>query len=234
MISSFFKAIGQIPDPDFRSVMGRSLLYVIGIFVLLMSFTWWLIVSSRFFGIGWLEWVVDFVGGATAVVVAFLLFPGAMMFVVSLMLEKIARAVEKKHYPYLPPPQPQAMSETVLIGLRYTSIVIALNLLFLPLFFIPVINIFVFIGLNGYLLGREYFELVALRRLEPDAVRKIWREHRSQLCIAGMIITSLLTIPVVNWFMPVVAAAYMLHIFERIPYKDDVISSTNSSPAAIE
>ena len=234
MISSFFKAIGQIPDPDFRSVMGRSLLYVIGIFVLLMSFTWWLIVSSRFFGIGWLEWVVDFVGGATAVVVAFLLFPGAMMFVVSLMLEKIARAVEKKHYPYLPPPQPQAMSETVLIGLRYTSIVIALNLLFLPLFFIPVINIFVFIGLNGYLLGREYFELVALRRLQPDAVRKIWREHRSQLCIAGMIITSLLTIPVVNWFMPVVAAAYMLHIFERIPYKDDVISSTNSSPAAIE
>ena len=156
------------------------------------------------------------------------------MFVVSLMLEKIARAVEKKHYPYLPPPQPQAMSETVLIGLRYTSIVIALNLLFLPLFFIPVINIFVFIGLNGYLLGREYFELVALRRLEPDAVRKIWREHRSQLCIVGMIITSLLTIPVVNCFMPVVAAAYMLHIFERIPYKDAVISSTNSSPAAIE
>ena len=234
MISSFFKAIGQIPDPDFRSVMGRSLLYAIGIFVLLMSFTWWLIVSSRFFGIGWLEWVVDFVGGATAVVVAFLLFPGAMMFVVSLMLEKIARAVEKKHYPYLPPPQPQAMSETVLIGLRYTSIVIALNLLFLPLFFIPVINIFAFIGLNGYLLGREYFELVALRRLQPDAVRKIWREHRSQLCIAGMIITSILTIPVVNWFMPVVAAAYMLHIFERIPYKDAVISSTNSSPAAIE
>lgn len=234
MISSFFKAIGQIPDPDFRSVMGRSLLYAIGIFVLLLSFTWWLIVSSRFFGIGWLEWVVDFVGGATAVVVAFLLFPGAMMFVVSLMLEKIARAVEKKHYPYLPPPQPQAISETVLIGLRYTSIVIALNLLFLPLFFIPVINIFVFIGLNGYLLGREYFELVALRRLEPDAVRKIWREHRSQLCVAGTIIASLLTIPVVNWFMPVVAAAYMLHIFERIPYKDAVISSTNSSPAAIE
>jgi CysZ protein len=234
MISSFFKAIGQIPDPGFRRVIGRSLLYAIGIFVLLLSFTWWLIVSSRFFGIGWLEWIVDFVGGATAVVVAFLLFPGAMMFVVSLMLEKIARAVEKKHYPYLPPPQPQAMSETVLIGLRYTSIVIALNLLFLPLFFIPVINIFVFIGLNGYLLGREYFELVALRRLEPDAVRKIWREHRSQLCIAGMIITSLLTIPVVNWFMPVVAAAYMLHIFERIPYKDAVISSTNSSPAAIE
>jgi len=234
MISSFFKAIGQIPDPDFRSVMGRSLLYAIGIFVLLLSFTWWLIVSSRFFGIGWLEWIVDFVGGATAVVVAFLLFPGAMMFVVSLMLEKIARAVEKKHYPYLPPPQPQAMSETVLIGLRYTSIVIALNLLFLPLFFIPVINIFVFIGLNGYLLGREYFELIALRRLEPDGVREIWREHRSQLCIVGMIITSLLMIPVVNWFMPVVAAAYMLHIFERFPYKDTVISGDSSSPTAIE
>ena len=150
------------------------------------------------------------------------------------MLEKIARAVEKKHYPHLPPPRPQSVSEAVLIGLRYTSIVVALNLLFLPLFFIPVINIFVFIGLNGYLLGREYFELVALRRLEPHAVREIWRQHRTRLCVVGMIITSLLTIPVVNWFMPVVAAAYMLHIFERIPYKDAITSNETSPPMAIE
>ncbi|NKB20399.1 MAG: hypothetical protein GKS01_07870 [Alphaproteobacteria bacterium] len=234
MISSFFKAIGQIPDPDFRSVIGRSLLYAIGIFVLLLTFTWWLIVSTRFFGIAWLEWIVDFVGGATAVIVAFLLFPGAMVFVVSLMLEKIARAVEKKHYPDLPPPRPQTVSEAVLIGLRYATIVVALNLLFLPLFFIPVINIFVFVGLNGYLLGREYFELIALRRLEPVAVQEFWRQHRTRLCISGMIITSLLTIPVVNWFMPVVAAAYMLHIFERIPYKDAIIDSNTSSPTAIE
>ena len=234
MISSFFKAIRQIPDPNFRGVMGRALLYAIVIFILLLSFTWWLIVSTRFLGIGWLEGIVDFVGGATAVLVAFMLFPGAMVFLVSLMLEKIAWAVEKKHYPNLPPPRSQSMSETVFNGLRYTSIVIALNLLFLPLFFIPVINVFVFIGLNGYLLGREYFELIALRRLEPDGVREIWREHRSQLCIVGVIITSLLMIPVINWFMPVVAAAYMLHIFERLPYKDTVISGDTSSPTAIE
>ncbi len=211
--------------------MGRALLYAIGTFALLLTFTWWLIVSTRFFGIGWLEWIVDFVGGATAIIVAFLLFPGAMVFVVSLMLEKIARAVERKHYPNLPEPRPQTMSEIILIGLRYTAIVVALNLLFLPLFFIPIINIFVFVGLNGYLLGREYFELVAVRRLEPEGVKYIWRQYRMRLWLAGMIITSLLTIPVVNWFMPVVAAAYMLHIFEGLAYRE-VSSSNNLEPPA--
>ena len=234
MISSFFKAIGQIPDPEFRGVMGRSLLYALGIFLLLLSFTWWLIVSTRFFGIEWLEWIVDFVGGATAVIVAFLLFPGAMIFVVSLMLERIARAVEKKHYPDLPPPRSQSVSEAVLIGMRYAGIAVALNLLFLPLFFVPIINIFVFIGLNGYLLGREYFELVSLRRLNPESVRKLWKEYKYRLCLAGIIITSLLTIPVVNWFMPVVAAAYMLHIFERIPYKNAAIGGETSPPTVTE
>jgi CysZ protein len=49
---------------------------------------------------------------------------------------------------------------------------IALNLLALPIYaLIPLLNVVLFLGLNGYLFGREYFELIALRRLDPEETR---------------------------------------------------------------
>ena len=39
----------------------------------------------------------------------------------------------------------------------------------LLLIWLPPINLFIFYGLNGYLLSREYFELVALRHLDATS-----------------------------------------------------------------
>mgnify|MGYP004006803435 CR=1 FL=1 len=139
---------------------------------------------------------------------------GAALIIISFMLEPVARAVERKHFPDLEPPRNQSVSEAVMIGLRYGAIAIVLNLILLPLYIIPILNIFVFGALNGYLLGREYFELVALRRLDVPSMKAMWRRHRSRWCIAGVLITVMLSIPLVNWFMPVVAVAFMLHMFE--------------------
>ena len=106
----------------------------------------------------------------------------------------------------------------------YAAIAVLLNLALLPrylfFFWIPPRIVFVFTALNGYLLGREYFELIAPRRLEPAAVRPMWKRYRGRLWIAGMIITLLLSIPIVNWIMPVAAAAFMLHIFEQLRRQD--------------
>jgi uncharacterized protein involved in cysteine biosynthesis len=219
MFTGFFKAFDQIPDPAFRRVMGRALLWGIGLFSVLLIFTWWLIVSTRMFGIDWLEWVADVIGWLAAPAVAFLLFPGAMLVVISFMLDDIARAVEARHYPDLPEPRSQPLREAVLASIRFALLTITVNLIFLPLYFIPVVNVFVFGAVNGYLLGREYFELVAMRRLDAETTRALWRRYRGRLFVAGVVITFLLSIPVVNWFMPVVATAFMLHIFESLRRK---------------
>lgn len=219
MFAGFFKAFKQIPDPAFRRVMGRALLWGLGMFSVLLIFTWWLIVSTRMFGIDWLEWIADAIGWVAAPAVAFLLFPGAMLVVISFMLEDIAGAVEARHYPDLPAPRNQPVREAVLTSIRFAVVTITLNLVCLPLYFIPMVNVFVFGAVNGYLLGREYFELVAMRRLDAEATRALWRRYRGRLFGAGVVITFLLSIPVVNWFMPVVAAAFMLHIFEGLRRK---------------
>jgi uncharacterized protein involved in cysteine biosynthesis len=216
MIAALFKALNQMPDPAFRQAIGRTLVFSLLLFTCLLFGTWWLLSETQLFSWGWLDTIIDVLGWLAGLIAAFVLFPGAALVIISFMLEPIARAVEAKHYPDLDPPRHQPVSEAVSIALRYAAITVLLNLLLLWVYFIPVLNVFVFGALNGYLLGREYFELIAPRRLEPAVVRLMWKRYRGRLWIAGMIITLLLSIPFVNWIMPVAAAAFMLHIFEKL------------------
>ena len=97
---------------------------------------------------------------------------------------------------------------------------LGLNLLALPLYllllFVPPFNLFVFYLLNGYLLGREYFELVAARRLDTAGVRRLRRAYRGRLLLAGAVIAFLLTVPIVNLVTPIIATGFMLHVFEGL------------------
>ena len=81
---------------------------------------------------------------------------------------------------------------------------------------VPPFNLFVFYGLNGYLFGREYFELVAVRRLELQPMRKMRKAYRWRLLMAGIFVAVMLTIPVVNLAMPIVATGFMVHVFEDV------------------
>jgi uncharacterized protein involved in cysteine biosynthesis len=105
------------------------------------------------------------------------------------------------------------LSAALVSGLRLLGLTIALNLLALPIYLlIPAINLFLFYLLNGYLLGREYFDLIALRRLDGVAARALWRERRGRWLLAGTAIAALLSLPVVNLAAPLIAAALMLHL----------------------
>jgi uncharacterized protein involved in cysteine biosynthesis len=216
MIGDLFKALNQMPDPAFRKAIGRTLLFSLLLFGGLLYGAWWLLSETQLFSWGWLESIVDVLGWFAGLLAAFVLFPGAALVIISFMLEPVARAVEAKHYPDLDPPRHQPVSEAVWIALRYATIAVLLNLVLLWVYFIPVLNVFVFGALNGYLLGREYFELIAPRRLEPAAIGPMWKRYRGRLWIAGVIITLLLSIPFINWIMPVAAAAFMIHIFEKL------------------
>lgn len=219
MIAAIFRAMGQVSDPAIQRVAGRALFWSFVLFVALMAGAWWGVVSTNFFGTGWLERTVDVLGWVVALVAAIVLFPGAVLIVISFMLEDVALAVEARYYPDLPPPRAQPVSEAVVVGLKFAAVAVVLNLLVLPLYFWPVVNIFVFTVLNGYLLAREYYELIAFRRLDPAAARSLWRRYRGRLFAAGILITAMLSIPFINWFMPVIAAAFMVHVFEGLRRK---------------
>jgi CysZ protein len=149
-------------------------------------------------------------------VASFFLFPAVMVVVMSFLLEDIAEAVERRHYPELTPAREQPLGEAVVAALTFVAVALLLNLLILPLLFVPFLNLFVFYLLNGYLLGREYFELVAARRFDTAGVRRLRRKYRGRVMLAGVAIAFMLTVPLLNLVAPIVATGYMLHVFERL------------------
>jgi len=55
--------------------------------------------------------------------------------------------------------------------------------------FFPII----FYSINGYLLGREYFELVALRRMEFSEANALRKKNSFQIFLVGLFVAFLLT-----------------------------------------
>jgi len=205
-------------------VIIRAVIISAVIFVALMVAAGWLLSGLSVFGIGWLDSSVSFLGSSAAFIVGLFLFPAVTGIIISFMLEEIASAVEARHYPGLPAAREEPMMEMVGNAVRFAGVTVFLNLvvfiLVVPIMLITIVLIpfipFVFYALNGYLLGREYFEFAAVRRLDPANGRARRRRYKSRIFMCGIAIAVLMTIPFVNWLMPVVAAAYMVHVFEGV------------------
>jgi CysZ protein len=151
-------------------------------------------------------------------VLSWLLFPAVVTAIMSLFLERIAVAVEALDYPGRGPPRRQRIGETIAATLRLTGLTLLLNLLALPVYLlVPGINLVLFLTLNGYLLGREYFEVVALRRLDAAAARAARSRFGLRVFLGGVMIAALFSVPLVNLVAPVIATAFMVHVFEALP-----------------
>ncbi len=220
MIRSFALAIRQLSDPAVRRVLLRSLSLAAAVFAGLAVAVWFVLAGTDLFAFPPVEWVVDVLGGIAVAVVTWLLFPAVASFFVGLFLEEIAVAVEERHYPDDPPARPVPVSTATAVSLRFAGVTLVLNLLALPFylmtFWFPPFALAVFYGLNGYLLSREYYELVALRRLDADAAAKLRKTNGRRLFLSGVVISFLFTVPVVNLFAPVVGVAAMAHVFRSL------------------
>ena len=219
MLAAFVKAIKQLGDPAVRRVLWVS----VGLSVLVFALVWtgvaYLLMRTTFFQIGWLDTAIDVLGGFATLAVSWLLFPAVVSTTTGFFLEGVADAVESRHYPNLPQVRSQPLEEAVASAVKFFGLMLLLNLILLPFLLIPPVFPFVFYGVNGYLLGREYFDLVAARRLDPVEARTLRRRHGRTLFIAGVLIALLLTIPFVNLAAPLVATAAMVHLFEAIRHE---------------
>ncbi len=96
------------------------------------------------------------------------------------------------------------------------GIALIANVFTLPLLFFPPVYVVVAYGLNGYLLGREYFEMPAFRRLPRAEAKALFQRHRGRFVAVGVVIAFLSTIPILNPIAPIIGIAFMVHIFESV------------------
>ncbi len=217
MGTAFSLALGDALTPAGR----RALIWSFAGALVLLACLWlgaWALLGlvhvSRF---PWLDTPIEILGNIAALVIAWMVFPAMSMLVLSLFLDRVVGVFERAHYPGLPPARAAGLGEAIASGLRLALLGLVLNLAVLPLYiFLPGVNLVVFYALNGYLVGREYFEAIALRRLEPRDARAAWHRNRVRLILAGAMIAFLLSVPLVNLAAPLVGAAFMLHLFEAL------------------
>jgi uncharacterized protein involved in cysteine biosynthesis len=216
MISAFIKAFGQLGDPRIRKVLLISLgLTILGYFGLVAG----LAVLANLIqatDIGWLDTTIDWLAGSAVVLIALLFFPALVTLISSLFLEEVADAVDARHYPTLPPPRKISLAETLGSSIKFTLVVILLNILVLPLYLIPGVGLFLFYGLNGYLISREYLELVAHRRMLPPEAKALRARFQGTLWVMGALMAFLTTLPLVNLLAPVIGTAAMVHMVQTL------------------
>lgn len=225
IFSAFFKALGQLGDRRFRRVVFLgvllSLALLFAVYALFLQAIWWFApdtielpvigpVSGMDTLLGWTS--LFFMIGLSI----FLMVPVASAFT-GLFLEDVADAVEDRHYPMLPPATPLSLAEGLRQSVNFLGVVIAVNLaaLFLYPFVGPGIPI-LFWTVNGFLLGREYFSLVALRRLPPHEVKAMRRRNRWTLWAAGTLMAAPLSVPFLNLLIPVLGVATFTHIYHQL------------------
>lgn len=225
IFKDFMKAVRQFSDPRFLRVllMGLALTIalLVGIYWVFATAISWLVPDALT-----LPWIGE-IGGIDAalswaaipvmlVASIFLMVPVASAFI-GIFLEQIADAVEDRHYPGLPPARQVGLAEGLLDAVRFLGVVIGVNLVALIAYilFAPIAPILFWI-VNGVLLGREYAQLVALRRNDAAGAARFRKRNRTQIFAAGVLMAVPLTIPVVNLLVPILGAATFTHLYHRL------------------
>ena len=220
MIGSLVRAASQLPQPELLRPLLLSLVGAVIMILICGLFSWILLDRFSYFGIGMIDRFIALSGAMIFVAGAFLFYPSTVMMVAGFFLDGVADAVESRHYPGLPPPRAQGIREIFGSALTLLAMTVVLNIVLLPVyvlsFLVPGLSLVLFYLVNGYLFGREFFTIVAGRRLNPVDGEVMRRACRVPIFGAGVIIVVLTTIPVVNLAAPVLATAFMVHVFHRL------------------
>lgn len=225
ILTDFFKALGQIDDRAFRRVLflglGLTIAFLVGLYA-----AWLALVDVIADGplvlpfVGEVTWIGSLLnwGGLGVIVLMsiFLMIPVASA-ITSFFLEDVADAVEAKYYPTLmPAPKVRffdALSDTAL----FFFVLIGANIAALFAYaMLPFLAVPIFYALNGYLLGREYFTIAAMRREGRAGAKEMRRQFSGQIWIAGILMALPLTIPIMNLFIPILGAATFTHLYHRL------------------
>ena len=215
MLVGFIRALGQLTDSRLTRILVRVIVLSMLVFVALGVGLAFLLEWDVLTETPGVKQAMAWLGGIAVIVATFFLFPVVVSVMLGFYLEAIAAVVEARHYPGLPAAKGLGLITGTWASLRFLLKALIVNLLVLFALLIPALYPFVWLVANGYLLGREYFELVALRRLSLGEARGLRRSHRFSTMFGGLLGTLMFLIPVVNLLAPVILTMAMVHALER-------------------
>ena len=217
MLADALAAFREILTPPFRAalakVLGLTLLILIGA-VALLDHGLLLLVTLPY---PWLSTLVSILAGLGLLVGSVFLVAPVSSVVAGFFVDDLAEHVERDLDPLSPPGRPLEIVPALVLSVRFGALQFAVTALALLLLLVPGINAVAFLGANAYLLGRQYYEFVALRHLAPADAEALRRRHAGRIFLAGLVMAAVVAVPVVNLLTPLFATAFMVRVFKRLP-----------------
>lgn len=231
MLDAAVKALSQMMSPPMRSILWRSIglalvlivVLAIGLQRLLSWFaTYGEVWLEGLLGPGWhaslevLAWIISIAAGLGVVFGSVFLMPAITSLVASFFVDDVADIVEREYYPAERPGTALPFNQAILEGIKTALLTIVVYLVALPLVFLAGAGFLIFFLAAAWLLGREYFELAAMRFRSPEDAKAMRRDNAVTIFTAGLFIAAFVSIPVVNLATPIFGMAFMVHMHKRL------------------
>jgi CysZ protein len=226
MIRIFTLALGDLADRRIIAILCQALLVTAALFVVLGVVAGWLLAGSDpcdVAGLGSCEIGAGSSGvGALllTVVAAWFLFPGVAVGVLMGFADRIAAAVEQRHYPAAAAAaRPIGVARGMLLGLKSGARILLFNLIALPFYIMLLITgvgpFILFVIVNGLAFGRDFAELAGVRHGDRPARRAWLKATRGEQGLLGTVVSVLFLVPFANLLAPILGAAMAIHLYNR-------------------
>lgn len=231
MLDAAVKALSQMLSPPMRSILWRSIGLALVLIVVLAIGLQRLLSWFATYGEVWLEgllgpswhtsldvlaWIISIAAGLGVVFGSVFLMPAITSLVASFFVDDVADIVEREYYPAERPGTALPFNQAIAEGIKTALLTILVYLIALPLVFLAGAGFLVFFLAAAWLLGREYFELAAMRFRSPEDAKAMRRDNAATIFTAGLFIAAFVSIPVVNLATPIFAMAFMVHMHKRL------------------
>jgi CysZ protein len=215
MLAAALRAFRDTFSPGMRTVLWKALGLTVVLFIVVMVAVQIALSMLVGFPWPWLDTVVAVAAGLGLFAGMFFLMAPVMALFAGLYLDDIADLVERRDYPQHSPGTPLPTTQAILTGVRFGLLVLVVTLALLPTLLLGIGAVAMVLA-NAYLLGREYFEMVATRHMPADEARKLRKENAPRVLAAGFIPAFLVAVPFVNIITPIFSTIYFVHIFKQI------------------
>lgn len=231
MLDAAVKALSQMISPPMRSILWRSIGLALVLIVVLAIGLQRLLSWFATHGEVWLEgllgpswhaslevlaWIISIAAGLGVVFGAVFLMPVITSLVASLFVDDVAEHVEREHYPAERPGVALPFNQAIYEGVKTALLTILVYLIALPFVFLAGAGFLIFFLATAWLLGREYFELAAMRFRSAEEAKAMRRDNAATIFTAGLFIAAFVSIPIVNLATPIFGMAFMVHMHKRL------------------
>ncbi|MGC2125943.1 MAG: sulfate transporter family protein [Xanthobacteraceae bacterium] len=231
MLDDAVNALTQMLSPPLRAILWKSIALALALIVVVAVILERLIVHLIGAGsasvettlgphghvpVDALAWLLSIAAGLGIIVGSVMLMPAVTAVVGSFFADSIADEVEREFYPADPPGKALPLWLATWEGSKTALLAVAIYLCAAPLLLFAGIGAVIFFLATAYILGREYFELAAMRFRPPAEAKALRRRYAMTVYIGGLFIAAFVSIPIVNLATPLFAMALMVHLYKRL------------------